>query len=103
MKQIFSAAENQLKPLFAAREKKGIRSKMIRAMILGIPNVGKSSLINRLAGRAKTQTGNRPGVTKAQQWIRLKGTMELLDTPGILMAEIRPTGSWFSIGCKWCD
>lgn len=84
VKQIFSAAENQLKPLFVAREKKGIRSKMIRAMILGIPNVGKSSLINRLAGRAKTQTGNRPGVTKAQQWIRLKGTMELLDTPGIL-------------------
>lgn len=84
VKQIFSAAENQLNPLFVAREKKGIRSKMIRAMILGIPNVGKSSLINRLAGRAKTQTGNRPGVTKAQQWIRLKGTMELLDTPGIL-------------------
>lgn len=84
VKKIFAAAEKRLSDLFAVREKKGIRSKRIRAMILGIPNVGKSSLINRLAGRSKTETGNRPGVTKVQQWIRLKDSMELLDTPGIL-------------------
>ena len=53
-------------------------------MIVGIPNVGKSSLINRLAGKAATKTGDRPGVTTAKQWIRLSGKYDLLDTPGIL-------------------
>ena len=84
VEQIFPLAKKRLASLFANRKKKGIQSKWIRAMILGIPNVGKSSLINRIAKRAKAQTGNRPGVTKAQQWIRLKEKMELLDTPGIL-------------------
>ena len=53
-------------------------------MIVGVPNVGKSSLINKLTGRKSTQTGDRPGVTKGKQWVRLKGNLELLDTPGIL-------------------
>lgn len=63
---------------------KGIKNKPIRAMIVGIPNVGKSTLINALAGRKSAKTGNRPGVTKGKQWIKLKGNLELLDTPGIL-------------------
>ncbi len=63
---------------------KGIQNKSIRLMIVGVPNVGKSSLINRLSGRKSTQTGDRPGVTKGKQWVRLKGNLELLDTPGIL-------------------
>ncbi|WP_352419582.1 ribosome biogenesis GTPase YlqF [Proteiniborus sp.] len=66
------------------REQKGIKNTSIRAMIVGIPNVGKSTLINTLAGRKGAQTGNRPGVTKGKQWIKLKGNIELLDTPGIL-------------------
>lgn len=66
------------------REQKGIKNTSIRAMIVGIPNVGKSTLINSLAGRKGAQTGNRPGVTKGKQWIKLKGNIELLDTPGIL-------------------
>jgi ribosome biogenesis GTPase A len=82
--QIQPATEKLLQPLFAAREKKGIRSRKVRAMVLGIPNVGKSSLINRLAKRSAAVTGDRPGVTKAQQWIRIGQTLELLDTPGIL-------------------
>lgn len=82
--QIVPYAKKSLEQLFFARKKKGIQSRRIRAMIIGIPNVGKSSLINRIAGRSKAQTGNRPGVTKSQQWIRLKEKMELLDTPGIL-------------------
>jgi ribosome biogenesis GTPase A len=82
--QILPMCENILAPLFAAREKKGIQSKKFRAMVVGIPNVGKSSLINRLAKRSATVTGDRPGVTKAQQWIRIGKTLELLDTPGIL-------------------
>lgn len=84
VKSIDPALDVCLQQLFASREKKGIRSRRVRAMIIGIPNVGKSSLINRLAGRSATQTGNRPGVTKAQQWIRIGERMELLDTPGIL-------------------
>ena len=59
-------------------------TKAVRLMVVGIPNVGKSSLINRLAGRASAKTGDRPGVTRGKQWIRLKNGMELLDTPGIL-------------------
>lgn len=66
------------------REEKGMKKRAVRAMILGIPNVGKSSLINRLAKRAVAKTGDRPGVTKAQQWIKAGNSLELLDTPGIL-------------------
>lgn len=63
---------------------KGRRARAIRLMIVGVPNVGKSSLINKLSGRRSTQTGDRPGVTKGKQWVKIKGDMELLDTPGIL-------------------
>lgn len=63
---------------------KGILNRPIRAMIVGIPNVGKSTFINTFAGKACTKTGNKPGVTKGKQWIRLNKQVELLDTPGIL-------------------
>lgn len=78
----------------ACREKierdraKGIRNRPIRVMVAGIPNVGKSTLINSLAGSSSLKTGNRPGVTKAKQWIRVKGQIELLDTPGLLPPKI---------------
>ncbi len=64
--------------------KRGILNRPIRAMIVGIPNVGKSTFINSFAGKACTKTGNKPGVTKGKQWIRLNKNVELLDTPGIL-------------------
>ena len=67
-----------------AYEKRGVINRPIRAMILGVPNVGKSTIINTLAGRKSAKTGNRPGVTKINQWIKIKGVLELLDTPGIL-------------------
>jgi ribosome biogenesis GTPase A len=66
------------------RAEKGMRARAIRALIVGIPNVGKSSLINRLANRHIAKTGDRPGITKAQQWIKVGKQLELLDTPGIL-------------------
>ena len=82
----------QLKPLIdkACEEKlernrrRGIVNRPVRAMIAGIPNVGKSTFINSFAGRAAAKTGDKPGVTKGKQWIRLNKNVELLDTPGIL-------------------
>ncbi len=74
----------------ACREKKerdlkrGIKNRPVRAMVVGIPNVGKSTFINALTGRAAAKTGNKPGVTKGKQWIKLDKTVELLDTPGVL-------------------
>lgn len=64
--------------------KRGILNRPVRAMVVGIPNVGKSTFINALAGKAAAKTGNKPGVTKGKQWIRLNKQVELLDTPGIL-------------------
>lgn len=64
--------------------RRGILNRPVRAMVVGIPNVGKSTFINTFAGKACTKTGNKPGVTKGKQWIRLNKELELLDTPGIL-------------------
>lgn len=66
------------------REKERGRNRTVKIMMVGIPNVGKSSLINRLVGKASTKTGDKPGVTRGEQWIRLRDDIELLDTPGIL-------------------
>ncbi|WP_027726069.1 ribosome biogenesis GTPase YlqF [Tuberibacillus calidus] len=68
----------------ARSERKGMNPRADRALILGIPNVGKSTLINRLAGKKIAKIGDRPGITTAQQWVKIGKTMELLDTPGIL-------------------
>ena len=64
--------------------KRGIKNRPVRAIVVGIPNVGKSTFINSFAGKACTKTGNKPGVTKGKQWIRMNRELELLDTPGIL-------------------
>ncbi len=85
LKQLMSGAEKLMKEKHDRMREKGRNPGPIRALIIGIPNVGKSTLINRLAGRNIAVTGDRPGVTKRQQWIKMKGgEMELLDTPGIL-------------------
>jgi len=85
VKQIAAAAKVMVKDKFDKMRAKGIKNpRPVRALIVGIPNVGKSTLINRLAGRHIAKTGDKPGVTKAQQWIKVGKAMELLDTPGIL-------------------
>ncbi len=73
-----------LKELMEKREKNGMSGAPIRLMILGIPNVGKSSLINRLAGGKRAKVEDRPGVTRTKQWVKLKDNTELLDMPGVL-------------------
>ncbi len=82
-----NGASQLLKLLGKLRDEKNkdqVRQKPYRLMIVGVPNVGKSSLINRLTGKKSAQTGDRPGVTKGKQWLNLPGNMQLLDTPGIL-------------------
>ncbi|HBR01326.1 MAG TPA: ribosome biogenesis GTPase YlqF, partial [Ruminiclostridium sp.] len=63
---------------------RGRLQRPIKTMVVGIPNVGKSAFINKIAGKASAQTGNRPGVTRTQQWVRINPEIQLLDTPGIL-------------------
>ncbi|GAC92039.1 ribosome biogenesis GTPase YlqF [Anoxybacillus sp. LAT_35] len=85
VKQMVAVAKEKLRPKFEKMIAKGIkRPRAMRALIVGIPNVGKSTLINRLAGKHIAKTGDTPGVTKAQQWIKVGKELELLDTPGIL-------------------
>lgn len=84
IKKIELISKEILKEKIEKDLKRGLKQRPIRAIIVGIPNVGKSTLINRLAGKKVTNVGNMPGVTKAQQWIRLNQSLELLDTPGVL-------------------
>lgn len=84
IKQIHSIIQEACKEKIERDRKRGIMNRPVRAMVVGIPNVGKSTFINTFAGKACTKTGNKPGVTKGKQWIRLNKSVELLDTPGIL-------------------
>lgn len=84
MKQVNAVIEKACQEKFERDRKRGILNRPVRAMVVGIPNVGKSTFINSFAGKACTKTGNKPGVTKGKQWIRLNKNVELLDTPGIL-------------------
>lgn len=84
IKEVIRKAKDVLADKFEIRRSKGMKPQAIRAVTVGIPNVGKSTVINRLARKKATQVGNKPGVTKAQQWIKYGKELELLDTPGIL-------------------
>ncbi|MCD8502731.1 MAG: ribosome biogenesis GTPase YlqF [Bacillaceae bacterium] len=84
IEKIPGAAKELAEDLLKKLKAKGMKPRAIRALILGIPNVGKSTLINRLAKKKITKTGDRPGITKQQQWIKVGKELELLDTPGIL-------------------
>ena len=84
MKQVHAMIQEACRDKIERDKKRGIKNRPVRAMVAGIPNVGKSTFINSFAGKACTKTGNKPGVTRGKQWIRLNKNVELLDTPGIL-------------------
>jgi ribosome biogenesis GTPase A len=96
-KQMVSLIEAAAKLKMAALLAKGIRGRAVRAMILGIPNVGKSSLINRLLGTATVRTGDKPGVTRGQQWLKIDKNLELLDTPGVLWPKLEDQEAAFKL------
>ena len=84
IKDINNAVLTVCKEKIERDKRKGIKNRPVRAMVVGIPNVGKSTFINAYAGKNCAKTGNKPGVTKGKQWIRLGKNLELLDTPGVL-------------------
>lgn len=84
LKDVEKAALKLMEEKLANLKAKGLLTKTVRIIILGIPNVGKSTFINKIAGKAITETGDRPGVTKSRQWVKVSNQLELLDTPGIL-------------------
>lgn len=84
IKSIHALVQEACREKLERDRKRGIVNRPVRAMVVGIPNVGKSTFINSFVGKACTKTGNKPGVTKGKQWIRLNQNLELLDTPGIL-------------------
>ncbi|MDR1194714.1 MAG: ribosome biogenesis GTPase YlqF [Peptococcaceae bacterium] len=89
IKAISEALRRQAEDILSRRSRRGITNKVIRAMVTGIPNAGKSTLINLCAGGGRTATADRPGVTKGKQWIRLGADLEMLDMPGILWPDLR--------------
>ncbi len=84
LNDVFSSCKEILREKIEHDKKRGLVNRPVKMMVVGIPNVGKSSFINKLAGKKSAITGDRPGVTKGKQWIRLPNSFELLDTPGIL-------------------
>ena len=90
-KKIINLTEEVMMPINEKREKKGLIKRRAKVLIIGIPNVGKSTLINRLVGKKAVNVGNMPGVTKDLNWIRINSDIELLDTPGILWPKLEQT------------
>lgn len=88
MNKLLNSIKDSVKDKIQSLQNKGRKNRPIRVMIVGIPNVGKSSLINKLVGKKSAKTGNRPGITKGKQWIRIRKDLELFDTPGILWPKI---------------
>ena len=88
LEAIYKETDNLSLSLNQKRKEKGLKERRLRAIILGVPNVGKSTLINRLVGKKATNVGNKPGITKNLEWIRINSELELLDTPGILWPKL---------------
>ena len=99
MKQVHAMIQEACRDKIERDKKRGIKNRPVRAMVAGIPNVGKSTFINSFAGKACTKTGNKPGVTRGKQWIRLNKNVELLDTPGILWPQFEDQKDGERLAC----
>ena len=97
IKQLISAIQLAAKPVIDKWIKKGVKNRPVRVMIVGIPNVGKSTLINRLVGKNKVVAADRPGVTRGPQWITIAKGLELLDTPGVLWPKFEDSHVGFAL------
>ena len=97
IKDLLKTASDMAEPVLAALEAKGRKRRPIRAMVVGSPNTGKSTLINALMPKATSKTGNKPGVTRGKQWVRVNDKIELLDTPGILWPKFENADIAFAL------
>lgn len=97
VKQLISAIQLAAKPVIDKWLKKGVRNRPVRVMIVGIPNVGKSTFINRLVGKNKVMAADKPGVTRGQQWVTIAKGLELLDTPGVLWPKFEDPSVGFAL------
>ena len=97
VKQLISAIQLAAKPVIDKWLKKGVRNRPVRVMIVGIPNVGTSTLINRLVGKNKVMAADKPGVTRGQQWVTIAKGLELLDTPGVLWPKFEDPSVGFAL------
>lgn len=97
VKQLISMIQVAAKPVLDKWLKKGVRNRSVRVMIVGIPNVGKSTLINRLVGKNKVVAADKPGVTRGQQWVTIAKGLELLDTPGVLWPKFEDSEVGFCL------
>ena len=99
MKAVSNVIMDACKEKIERDRRRGIKNRPVRAMVVGIPNVGKSTFINTFAGKACAKTGNKPGVTKGKQWIRLNKNVDLLDTPGILWPKFEDQSVGLKLAC----
>lgn len=97
IKELISLTKELLIPYYQKRAEKGLKERPMRILIIGIPNVGKSTLINRLVGKKATAVGKKPGITKNMSWIRINKELELLDTPGILWPKLEDEEQAFNL------
>ena len=99
VKQMVAAIQQVARPVTDKWLRKGVRNRSIRVMIVGVPNVGKSTLINRLVGKNKVVAADRPGVTRGQQWVTIAKGLELLDTPGVLWPKFEDQQVGIRLAC----
>ncbi len=97
--KLFTLTDEVLNDLNAKRLEKGMEIRKYRALIMGVPNVGKSTLINKITGRKAVNVGNKPGVTKDISWIRINDKLDLMDTPGILWPKIDDQKQAYTLAC----